>query len=66
MTTTGLLRGRGVAPRFGLEKGTCAARLLVAKRKFATILMDEMRATVDDPKDLSEEVHELLALLEHR
>ena len=55
-----------IAPRFGLEKGTCAARLLVAKRRFATILMDELRATVDDPNDVGEEVHELLALLGER
>jgi hypothetical protein len=28
--------------------------------------MDELRATVDDPNDVAEEVHELLALLGER
>lgn len=52
-----------IAPRFGLGKGACAARLLVVKRRFAAILMEELRATVDDPEDLQDEVSELLALL---
>jgi hypothetical protein len=55
-----------IAPRFGLEKGTCAARLLVAKRRFATILMDELRATVEDPSDVADEVQQLMALLANR
>lgn len=52
-----------IAPRFGLGKGACAARLLLVKRRFATILMEELRATVDDPEDLQHEVADLLALL---
>ncbi len=55
-----------IAPRFALEKGTCAARLLVAKRRFATILMDELRATVEDPSDVADEVQQLMALLASR
>lgn len=55
-----------IAPRFGLERGTCAARLLVAKRRFAAVLMDELRTTVARPEDLDAEVRELLSLLEHR
>lgn len=55
-----------IAPRFGLARGTCAAKLLVAKRRFASILMDEMRATVENPSDLSAEVDELLSLLGSR
>lgn len=52
-----------IAPRFGLGKGACAARLLLVKRRFAAILMEELRSTVDDPADLQHEVAELLALL---
>lgn len=52
-----------IAPRFGLGKGACAARLLVVKRRFAAILMEELRATVEDPAELKDEVSELLALL---
>jgi DNA-directed RNA polymerase specialized sigma24 family protein len=52
-----------IAPRFNLGKGACAARLLVVKRRFAAILMDELRATVEDPADLQDEVADLLALL---
>ena len=52
-----------IAPRFNIGKGACAARLLVVKRRFAAILMDELRATVEDPADLQHEVAELLALL---
>ena len=52
-----------IAPRFNLGKGACAARLLVVKRRFASILMEELRATVEDPEDLQHEVAELLALL---
>jgi hypothetical protein len=52
-----------IAPRVGLDRGTCATRLLVTKRKFAAILMDELRATVEDPSDVETEVSELLALL---
>jgi DNA-directed RNA polymerase specialized sigma24 family protein len=52
-----------IAPRFGLGKGACAARLLLVKRRFATILMEELRATVADPEDLQHEVAELLSLL---
>ena len=55
-----------IAPRFDLAKGACAARLLMVKRRFAAILMDELRATVDDPEDLRHEVAELLALLQNR
>ena len=55
-----------IAPRFGLERGTCAARLLVAKRRFAAILMEELRGTVAQPEDLDAEVAELLALLTKR
>jgi len=55
-----------IAPRFGLERGTCAVRLLVAKRRFAAILMDELRATVARPEDLDAEVGELLSLLGKR
>jgi RNA polymerase sigma-70 factor (ECF subfamily) len=52
-----------IAPRFNIGKGACAARLLVVKRRFAAILMDELRATVEDPADLQDEVADLLALL---
>lgn len=52
-----------IGPRVGLDKGTCAARLLVAKRRFATILMEELRATIDNPADLQAEITELRALL---
>jgi len=55
-----------IAPRFGLEKGTCAARLLVAKRRFAAMLMDELRATVENPEDAEDEFKELLSLLSAR
>ena len=52
-----------IAPRVGLDKGACATRLLVTKRRFAAILMDELRATVEDPSDVETEVSELLSLL---
>ena len=52
-----------IAPRFGLGKGACAAKLLLVKRRFAAMLMEELRATVDDPADLHSEVADLLALL---
>lgn len=52
-----------IAPRLGLDKGTCATRLLVTKRRFATLLMEELRATVEDPSDVEAEVAELLSLL---
>ncbi|MEY5061397.1 MAG: hypothetical protein RIS45_1318 [Planctomycetota bacterium] len=52
-----------IAPRLGIERGACAAKLLVAKRRFATILMDELRATILDPNDLEHEVAELLSFL---
>jgi len=52
-----------IAPRFNLGKGACAARLLIVKRRFASILMEELRSTVDDPNDLQQEVADLLALL---
>ena len=52
-----------IAPRLGLDRGQCAAKLLVTKRRFASILMDELRATVEDPSDVETEVSELLALL---
>jgi DNA-directed RNA polymerase specialized sigma24 family protein len=55
-----------IAPRLGIERGACAAKLLVAKRRFATILMDELRATILDPNDLHHEVSELLSFLEGR
>lgn len=53
-----------IAPRFNLTKGACAARLLMVKRRFATLLMEELRATVDDPNDLQSEVADLLKLLQ--
>ena len=52
-----------IAPRLGLERGQCAVKLLVAKRRFAAILMDELRATMLDPAELRSEVADLLALL---
>ncbi len=52
-----------IAARLGLTKGACAVRLLIAKRRFATILMEELRATITDPADLSNEVTDLLSLL---
>jgi len=52
-----------IAPRLGLDRGQCAARLLVTKRRFASILMDELRATMVDPAELKSEVADLLALL---
>ena len=55
-----------LAPRFGLGKGACAAKLLMVKRRFASILMEELRATIDNPNDLQEEVADLLALLQSR
>lgn len=55
-----------IAPRLGIDRGACAARLIVAKRRFATILMDELRATMLDPNDLRSEVGELLELLSGR
>lgn len=55
-----------IAPRFGLDKGTCAARLLTTKRRFAAILMEELRATVDDPSELKAEIDELRTLLSGR
>lgn len=55
-----------ITARFGLGRGACAAKLLIAKRKFAAILMDELRQTVADPKDLHDEVRELLSTLNDR
>ena len=55
-----------IAPRLGIERGACAAKLIVAKRRFATILMDELRATMLDPNDLRSEVGELLEFLSGR
>jgi DNA-directed RNA polymerase specialized sigma24 family protein len=55
-----------IAPRLGIDKGTCAARLLTAKRRFANILMEELRATMIDPNDLRDEVADLMALLNNR
>lgn len=55
-----------IAPRFGLTKGACAARLLMVKRRFATILIEELRATVEDPNDLQNEISDLLQLLQSR
>jgi DNA-directed RNA polymerase specialized sigma24 family protein len=55
-----------IAPRFGLAKGACAAKLLMVKRRFASMLMEELRATVENPDDIREEVSELLALLQDR
>lgn len=55
-----------LAPRLGLERGACAAKLLMAKRRFAAILMEEMRATMMDPAELKSEVAELQALLSAR
>jgi len=55
-----------LAPRLGLERGQCAAKLLVAKRRFATLLMDELRATVSDPDAVREEVGDILSLLKGR
>ncbi|MEY3022043.1 MAG: hypothetical protein RIS86_1241 [Planctomycetota bacterium] len=55
-----------IAPRFGLDKGTCAARLLTTKRRFAAILMEALRATVDDPAELKSEIDELRTLLAGR
>ncbi|MFZ4749853.1 MAG: RNA polymerase sigma factor [Phycisphaerales bacterium] len=52
-----------IAPRLGLDRGQCAAKLLVTKRRFASILMDELRATMVDPAELKSEVADLLALL---
>ncbi len=52
-----------IAPRLGLDRGQCAAKLLVTKRRFASILMDELRATMVDPAELKTEVADLLALL---
>jgi hypothetical protein len=36
----------------------------MVKRRFATLLMEELRATVDDPADLHSEVADLLQLLQ--
>lgn len=55
-----------LAPRLGIERGACAAKLVVAKRRFATMLMDELRATIMDPSQLKDEVAELQALLAGR
>jgi predicted DNA-binding protein (UPF0251 family) len=55
-----------IAPRLGIDKGTCAARLLTAKRRFANILMEELRATMIDPNELRDEVADLMALLNNR
>ena len=55
-----------LAPRLGIGRGACAAKLLLAKRRFATLLMDELRATILDPNDLQHEVSELLSFLEGR
>ena len=55
-----------IAPRLGIDRGACAAKLLVAKRRFATLLMEELRATMSDPNELRNEVAELQALLSAR
>ena len=55
-----------IAPRLGIDRGACAAKLIGAKRRFATILMDELRATMLDPNDLRSEVGELLEFLSGR
>ncbi|MEY3026088.1 MAG: hypothetical protein RLZZ238_985 [Planctomycetota bacterium] len=55
-----------LAPRLGLERGQCAAKLLVVKRRFSVLLMEELRATVSDPDAVREEVDDLLALLKAR
>jgi RNA polymerase sigma-70 factor (ECF subfamily) len=55
-----------LAPRLGLDRGQCAAKLLVAKRRFAALLMDELRATVSDPDAVREEVGDILSLLKGR
>ncbi|MFM7133930.1 MAG: RNA polymerase sigma factor [Planctomycetota bacterium] len=52
-----------IAERFGITRGECAARLLVTKRRFAAMLMDEIRATIESPDDLRTEIQELLELL---
>jgi hypothetical protein len=38
----------------------------MVKRRFASMLMEELRATVENPDDIREEVSELLALLQDR
>ncbi len=55
-----------IAPRFGLAKGACAAKLLVAKRRFAALLMEELRDTVEDPQDVANEIRDLLADIQER
>ncbi len=52
--------------RFGLARGACAAKLLVAKRRFAALLIEELRNTVEDPQDVAEEIRELLVELQER
>ncbi len=55
-----------ISVRFDINRGACAAKLLIAKRRFAKLLMDELRETIDDPQDLRNEVRELLATLSDR
>jgi RNA polymerase sigma-70 factor (ECF subfamily) len=55
-----------LAPQLGLERGQCAAKVLVAKRRFAVLLMEELRATVADPESVREEVNDILLLLKGR
>ncbi|MCE2881667.1 MAG: hypothetical protein LW636_04820 [Planctomycetaceae bacterium] len=55
-----------LAPQLGLSKGECAGRLVVAKRRFATLLLDEVRATVGSDDDARQEIIELMTLLSQR
>lgn len=55
-----------LAPQLGLSKGECAGRLVVAKRRFAALLLDEVRATVQSDDDARTEMIELMKLLEQR
>ena len=64
---TGDVRGYDeIANALGIDKGTCAARVLLAKRRFAKLLKEEILTTVEDPADLDDEVAQLLALLGSR
>jgi len=65
-----ILHGDGPAPyellldRLGLADRAQAANMMITvKRRFATMLRDEVAATMDDPERVDEELEDMLALL---
>ena len=56
-----------LAKQYSLRsKGEAALHVTRAKRKFAEALLLEVTSTIEDPRDLQEEVRELLMLLDGR